>query len=469
MKISIRTKLFVILSCLVVLLVIFGILINGVFLEKYYVAENRAIMVELYQSVVSEIEQNPEDLFDFLFELDRNNGVSVTLANAGKEISYSTNTRKISSESSHIPKEIEEILVSNPPLKRNSWIYAVAEKEGQLPRVALVAKTEQGGYIVLAKTMKGIRESVSIANRFYLFTGLLMMLLGAVATLFFSRVITSPLVEMSKVSRNIANLDFDKRVEIRSQDEIGALGESINNIADQLSVNIEHLQKDIERRKRLVRDLTHELKTPIAVVKGYAEGLQYGVASTEEKRMDYCQIIVSECDRMDEMVKELLDLSRLEEGQGVLVKTKFPAVNLSKSIEQRFSKALQDKQLKLVVHCLEDVCFYADYDLLQRSVDNYITNAIKYAKEGSTLHLTIVNEEGETRLEVFNRGPSLCEGDLEKIWDVFYMGDSARSRSLGSHGVGLAIVQSIITAHGGKVKACNQEDGVCFSFTIPLS
>jgi signal transduction histidine kinase len=469
MKISIRTKLFAILFCLVVVLVFFGILVNGVFLERYYVAQNRAIMVELYQSVVSEIEQNPEGLIDFLYEIDRNNGVSVTLADANKEVTYSSNTRKTNAESSHISKEIEDMLASNPPLKRNSWTYTVAEKDGPLPRVVLVAKTEQGLYIILTKTMKGIRESVSIANRFYLFTGLLMMFLGSVATLFFSRVITSPLVEMSKVSRNIAHLDFDKRVEIRSQDEIGALGESINNIADQLSMNIEHFQMDIERRKRLVRDLTHELKTPLAVVKGYAEGLLYGVASTEEKRMDYCQIIVSECDRMDEMVRELLDLSRLEEGQGVLVKTTFPAVNLAKSLEQRFSKALQDKQLQLVVRCPGEVVFFADYDLLQRSVDNYFTNAIKYARKGSTLRLTIANVEGGTRLEVFNSGPSLSEADLKKIWDVFYMVDSARSRSQGSHGVGLAIVRSIITAHGGQVEVCNKDDGVCFSFTIPLS
>jgi signal transduction histidine kinase len=204
------------------------------------------------------------------------------------------------------------------------------------------------------------------------------------------------------------------------------------------------------------------------VVKGYAEGLQYGVASTEEKRMDYCQIIVSECDRMDELVKELLDLSRLEEGQKILLKTTFPAVNLVKSIEQRFSKALEDKMLQLSVLCPEDVVFSADYEMLQRSVDNYCTNAIKYARKGSALRLTIVNVEGGTRLEVFNSGPSLGEADLEKIWDVFYMGDSARSRSQGSHGIGLAIVRSIITAHGGQVKACNKDDGVCFSFTIPF-
>jgi signal transduction histidine kinase len=426
-------------------------------------------MVDLYETVLAEFEQGNEDISDYIYEIDRNNGVSITIADEKRSIEFSSIAKKTSNDFNRLPKEIEDILSSNPPLKRDGLIYTVAEKEGQIPRVVLIAKTKQNHYIVLTKTMKGIRESVSIANRFYIFTGLLMMFLGGIATLLFSRIITSSLVEMSKVSRNIANLDFKKRVKIRTQDEIGELGESINTIADQLSVNIENLEQDIERRKRLVRDMTHEMKTPIGVVKGYAEGLLYGVASSEEKRDAYCKVIVQECDRMDAMVKELLDLSKLEASQGTLLKTKFFAMHLMRSIEERFEKALQDKQLAILITCDDEVSFYADYSLLERAADNYVTNAIKYANEGSSLRLMVKAVDAGTLFEVFNEGPALSEADLKKIWDVFYMGDASHSRSLGNHGLGLAIVQTIITAHGGRVEAKNCGNGVCFSFIIPVA
>jgi signal transduction histidine kinase len=162
--------------------------------------------------------------------------------------------------------------------------------------------------------MKGISESVAIANQFYIVAGLIIILLGGLFIIIFSKRITEPIVEMSNVAESIANLDFEKRVSSDSRDEIGSLGRSINRICEKLSASMNSLQQDVERRKQLVRNISHELKTPIGVIKGYAEGLKYGVVEDKDKTSKYCTIIATESDRMDRMVRELLNLSVLESG-----------------------------------------------------------------------------------------------------------------------------------------------------------
>src|SRR5471030_414006 len=221
-----------------------------------------------------------------------------------------------------------------------------------------------GELIILRKPVKSIRESVSIANQFYIFAGTIMLLLGGIFILIFSKKITKPIIEMSKVAENISNLEFDKRVNIDSQDEICKLGKSINKISEKLSTSINDLHQDVERRKQLVSNMSNELKTPIGIIKGYAEGLKYGVVDDREKMAKYCSVLVEECDRMDNLVRELLNHSKMEAGMVELNITSFDSGEFISKIVERFKPTFIDKGITFDFKCVNNYVISADRDML---------------------------------------------------------------------------------------------------------
>ena len=272
---------------------------------------------------------------------------------------------------------------------------------------------------------------------------------------------------MSRVAANIAELDFSERIEVATNDELGRLGTSINEISEKLSRSIGRMQQDIVRRKRLVRDLSHELKTPIGVIKGYAEGLQFGVADDPDKTARYCGVIAAECDRMDGMIRQLLELSRLENAETPLNVSIFPVERLLEALDTRFERDVEQKQVRLRMTARPGTQLKGDFELLDRALSNLLTNAIRHTPEQGEVLLSMEVEAKNAVLRVRNTGAPIPAEELDRIWDVFYTMDRARGRDSGGHGVGLAIVQSIAALHDGSVSARNMEDGVEFCMKLP--
>lgn len=252
-----------------------------------------------------------------------------------------------------------------------------------------------------------------------------------------------------------------------SKDEIGKLGESINKISEKLCTSIDELKEDVERRKQLVRNMSHELKTPIGIIKGYAEGLKFGVADDKEKMHKYCSVLVEECDRMDKLILELLNHSMMEVGMVKLNITSFDIHEFIVKIAERFKPIFIEKNIKFDLKCIDNYIISADCDMLEKAVNNFITNAIDHVEGRNFIQLTVKEEDKGIKISVFNTGNHIQEKDLEKIWDVYYKVDKARSRKYGGHGLGLAIVKLIVQLHGGSTKVENINDGVIFSLEIP--
>jgi signal transduction histidine kinase len=298
--------------------------------------------------------------------------------------------------------------------------------------------------------------------------GLIVIFIGGIVILIFSKKITKPIIEMSNVAEGISNLEFDKRVNFKSYDELGKLGESINKISEKLCASINELKDDVERRKQLVRNMSHELKTPIGIIKGYAEGLKYGVADDKEKMNKYCSVLVEECDRMDKLVLELLNHSMMEAGMVKLNKTSFDVIELISEIIERFSSTLIEKGITFDLKCPKNCMICADRDMLEKAINNFITNAIDHVEGRNFIQLTAEKKESALKISVYNTGSHIQIEDLEKIWDVYYKADKARSRKYGGHGLGLAIVKSMIQLHLGITSVENVDDGVVFYLQIPF-
>ena len=465
---TIRGKLFVIFTIFMVSLIGLGILLNSVFLESYYIYKNKNTFIMLSEKISNEYPKGKEDITEYLNAIQNVDNITTTIIDEKFNIKYVSSKENKDENQKHVSKEIEQNILKNENKLSKKFIYYVDEKvDEQKSKLVFISKMNNGEIIILRKPIKIIHESVSIANQFYILAGVVAAIISSIFIIVFSKKMTGPIIEMSNVAENISELKFDKHVNINSKDEIGKLGQSINRISEKLCVSIDELKKDVERRKQLVRNITHELKTPIGIIKGYAEGIKYGVADDKEKLGKYCKVLVEECDRMDKLILELLNHSMMEVGMVKLNKTTFDIFEFISHILERFNLTFNERRITFDFQCIKNYFICADKDMLEKAVNNFIINAIDFVDQKSYIKLSVEKSENGIRISVFNTGNYISENDKEKIWDVYYKGDKARTRKYGGHGLGLAIVKLVVQLHGGNTRVENMNDGVEFSFEIP--
>lgn len=465
MKKSIRTNLFILFAVLMAALIAVIILFNVFFLEKYYIFRSKQDFADCSKQIETILAEN-RDVEKSLREIDHTEGFSITIANRDFTIQSTSYPQK--DKSAKLPKEITDLIGSGSDKTLDKPVYTVVRKRDSQPKLTYLTKSETGQYMIIEKQMKGIIESASVANQFYMMIGLIALIAGSFVVFRFSGRVTQPIIEMSRIADRISKLDFEKKVSFQSKDELGTLALSVNILSDRLKASIDDLKKDIDFQKTLSRNLSHELKTPIGVIKGYAEGLKYGLADLKEKEEHYLDVMIGECDRMDELVKEILLLSRLSAKDFVLKdKAEFTAGSIFSAISERFAHEFDSGQIEFLCDVKDSTVLYGNYDLIFHAVTNLISNAIKYNDEKRFIELSAAETEAESVIYAFNTCMGIPEEEQSKIFDEFYKVDPARNREEKGHGLGLSIVRSIAALHGGKVSVENKKDGVEFKMTLP--
>lgn len=465
---TIKTKLFFIFMILMISLVLSGILLNSIFLESYYVYKNKGALISLSEKIANEYINNKENSYEYIDMVQSIDGINTIIVDNDFNIEYNSFRSKSVDEEKRLAREVRKTILDNQKKLSKKYVYYIDEKDNdQKTKLIYISKVSDEEYLILIKSVKSIHDSVQIANQFYILAGCIVICIGAIFILIFSKKITKPIIEMSNVAENISNLKFDKVRHINSEDEIGRLGESINKISDKLNKSISELKQDVERRKELVRNMSHELKTPIGIIKGYAEGLKYGVASDKEKMDKYCSILVEECDRMDKLVKELLNYSMMEGGMIKLNIISFDLHEFISKIIERFRPIFNEKNINFEFDCIKGYEINADSDMLEKAINNFIINAIDYVDERKIISVIAEEKENRIKISVFNSGDNIPEVDMGKIWDVCYKVDRSRSRKYGGHGIGLSLVRLIAKLHDGITNVENMENGVVFSIEIP--
>lgn len=241
-----------------------------------------------------------------------------------------------------------------------------------------------------------------------------------------------------------------------------ALTESENKV-QQLTTALEYAKNAEENRRQLVSNLAHELKTPLAVTHSYAEGLQEGIAP--EKEDHYLSVILEETERMDALVLQMLELSRLEAGKVKLAADRFDLTALVKSVFDKLQPGLEEKELTLSYPVAEPAEITADLERITQVVQNLATNAIKYTPSGGRIYVRVFHKKTTVRFSIENTCPPLDEEALQKVWESFYRADNSRS-SEGT-GLGLAIVRGIVSLHRGTCSVQNTNEGADFIITLP--
>jgi putative membrane associatehistidine kinase with HAMP domain protein len=335
--------------------------------------------------------------------------------------------------------------------------------------------------VIMSTPVASLKESVSISNRFLIYMAIIGFIITVILTFIIAKMITYPILELAEISNKMGKLDFTAKYIGNRSDEIQTLGQNMNYMSDRLKKAIDELQEanellkeDIKRkeaidemRKDFIANVSHELKTPIALIQGYAEGLNEGLCEDEESRKYYTEVILDESEKMNKMVKQLLTLSSLESGNSILHKENFNLTSLIESVLGSISILIGEKNVNIEFDSDKEIFLNADEFKIEEVVTNYISNSIHHVSDSGEIKINVSDDGENITFSVYNTGNPIPEKDLNNIWEKFYKVDKAHSRAYGGSGIGLSIVKAIVEAHNGTVAVRNILDGVEFSFKIP--
>ena len=489
---SIRIKLFLSLCVVVIIIITFLIIVNNFILETFYLYSKINTLKLVYDKIniyFNDDECSVEQFKDELEKISINNNFEI-LIKTGDGITTIYNTNKdylgvikdfnrlvgISSDKNSIIVE-----------ENGNFDIRRVKDSGNNINYLMLSGTLNNGYMLFIRIpITSIQESVRISNKFLYLIAVFVIILGGVVVSYVSRKFTKPILELNNIAKKMSNLDFSQKYQsTNDENEIDTLGQSINILSQKLETTIKQLratnrelEKDIEQKSKLnemknsfISDVSHELKTPIALVQGYSEGLLENVNTDEENRRFYAEVILDEANKMDQLVKQLLELMKLEYEMREFDNKNFDIIELEKEIVRKSKVMLEEKSVEIKFDSIEPINVVADDFYIDQVITNYITNAIKHVEEVNgekiiEIKNEIISDTNKVRVSVFNTGKNIDEEDLEKIWNRFYKADESRNRNDGGTGIGLSLVKAIMNNYGNNFGVINKENGVEFFFEI---
>ena len=474
-------------------------MVNNFALENFYLYSKQKTLKSVYEKI-NEYYQNENQEEEIEAELEKisikNNFDILIKDTAGLNV-YNTN-KNFSSVMGNINEMMDKIDKFGQGQRPKDEIEKELE---QTEKFSIKKQTDNKNglsYIVLAGTLDNgysvfiriplnfIQDSVRISNNFLLLMASFTILISSIMVLIVSRKFTEPIQELNDIAKKMSNLDFSHKYNATdAQDEINTLGRSINTMSEKLEKTINQLrdtnielEKDIEEKSKLdemrtsfISDVSHELKTPIALIQGYSEGLIENVNSDEESKKFYAEVILDESNKMDKLVKQLLELMKLEYGKREFNNHNFNIVELEKEVVRRSKVMLDEKNIEVEFDDTQKIEVNADDFYIEQVITNYFTNAIKHAKEVDGKRIIRItnemnNKTNKVRVKVFNSGDKIKEEDLNRVWNRFYKADESRNRDDGGTGIGLSLVKAIMNNYESNYGVRNVDNGVEFYFEI---
>jgi signal transduction histidine kinase len=319
-------------------------------------------------------------------------------------------------------------------------------------------------------SLQPVDEAVQMVKDYFVYIIAFVLFLTILASIYYSIKIARPLLRINNTTRKIAHLDFSERIEYHSKDEIGDLSQNINLLSNTLHSHITQLQQDIEKEKQLentrkefISGVSHELKTPLSIMKSCISILKDGVAS--HKKDYYFEAMEKEVDKMDLLIVDMLELAKYESGT---YKMKMEPFFIDKIIDHVCNQlSLEIEKKELMIHKdLTSIEVFANQHRIEQVITNYITNAIRYTPAHEHIYISTTIEDERVKVCVENKGSHIPNDQLVRVWERFYRGDTSRHRSEGSTGLGLAISKNILDLHGAHYGVMNTSDGVLFYFCL---
>ena len=515
LRVSLRTK-FILIFVAILLITIGGIAVaNKILLGRLYEDEKHTALIEAYETInVFYLTDNSSELE--LEKIYSSDGITIYICNEyGEEVYSSSRDAEImmpmnerygrpeglQSQPNEPPQEPphregergeerRNFRDRRPPFAEYAReligdedyvVQTVHDERLGAEFIQLTGELDNDNFLYLRTPMAPVDEAAETANELLIFIGIAALLIGSVIVAIAASAATRPIRQLRQIAVDMSAMNFERKYEGKSRDEVGELGQSINILSEKLEEIISQLresnaqlEKDIElknsidkMRKEFIANASHELKTPIALAAGYAEGLKENIAASPEDRDFYCDVIIDETARMDKVIKQILTIAELESADAErLEKTRLSFSGLVESAVRSFDILARRKDAVIELNCQSNVEVVADEVALTQAVNNYITNAINHVDDNHIIKVFLSREGEKARFSVYNSGAQIPESSAEYIWGSFAKLDKARTRAYGGSGLGLAIVKRIVELHGGSCGFVNVEDGVEFYFTL---
>lgn len=487
MRHSIKSQMIVIFVGLIGCVLLALLVINMNFLEPYYISNKKTEFVNMYVSLRDAMESGTieqQDKAEELWHMAEKNNMSYLIVDEA-------NARMLTNvhDMDMLEKQLAGYLLNQT--QKQSRILASTE-EYQINRskspwnkeeyIEMWGEFSDGSLFLIRSPLESIRESASLSNRFLIIIGCFMIVICIVLIWYFSKRLTDPILELAALSERMADLDFEAKYTSGGNNEIGNLGANFNRMSEKLESTISELKsannslmKDIEQKEKLEQmrndflgNVSHELKTPIALIQGYAEGLKEGVSDDPESREFYCDVIMDEASKMNQMVKNLLALNQLEFGDEEIEFERFDLTAVVRGVLQSMEILAQQDDIRVIFRQQEPVYVWADEFKVEQVIRNYVSNAFHHAGLEKVIEVKIKIQDETARITVFNTGTPIPEEDLAHIWDKFYKVDKAHTREYGGNGIGLSIVKAIMESFHQKYGVNNYDNGVEFWFELDV-
>ena len=495
-----RKKFSMIFAGVFFALIVIMLIGDNFFLERFYEYRKEHVLQNAYLEIDRYLQEGggfssvfPEEksgsgtdtaVTRYISNLTEKENISVIIMDNTSSRSYTS-----SANPNALLQRLSSYILGKSGDKRKSLYegenYAIVKTEG---------RGDDGGYMeswgyfsdnstsfIMSMPLSSLSEAVSVFNSFLLFLGFITMVLGIIIVYIASYEVTKPIQQLAKLSLKMSKLDFSARFEGDSSDEIATLGNSMNVLSERLEETICDLKKannellsDIEnktlidkRRQEFVANVSHELKTPIALIIGYAEGLSEGLCEDSESRTYYSNVILDEAKRMNHMVKDLMNLSAIEQGKDLPDFALLDFPKLLQGVISSMDILLKQEEIQLEVEIPKELYLYGDEFKIEEVLMNYLQNAIHHVTEPKQISIYTENR-GKNLVEVHvrNTGNPIPKEDLSHVFEKFYKVDKAHTRAYGGSGLGLSIVKAIMDSHHQECGVKNTLTGVDFWFTL---
>lgn len=487
MKYSIKKQMIAIfigfLACMVVALLV----INMTFLEPYYIQNKEKSFREMYETlnqVAQDQSYSDEEVSSDVAKQAERNNLSFLIIDETTGNKY-TNVYNQEMLFNQLLGYVINQSQQNAEILESTDAYQMLQAKdpwNETEYLVMRGNFEDGSQFLMRSPLESMRESAAISNRFLIYIGSVLILAAGALVWYFSKKLTDPIRELANLSDKMANLDFEAKYTSGGKNEIGELGANFNRMSSRLESTISELKKannsllkDIEQKEKMeemrnefLGNVSHELKTPIALIQGYAEGLKDGVNDDAESRDFYCDVIMDEAMKMNQMVKNLLTLNQLEFGDEDISFERFDLVALIRGVLQSMEILAQQDELKIIFRQESPVYVWADEFKTEQVVRNYVSNAFHHASGDKVIEVKIQKEGKKARTSVFNTGTPIPEEDLKHIWEKFYKVDKAHTREYGGNGIGLSIVKAIMESFHQEYGVKNYDNGVEFWFELDV-
>lgn len=485
MKYSIRSQMIAIFVGVLACMLLGLLVINMNFLEPYYIQNKQTEFVKMYEELKKALDNNTieeEEETENIRQIAEKNNMSFLILNEDSQ-SVITNVH----DKEMLNKQLAGYLLNQTQKSgkvldstKHYQIFQSYDPWNSTEYIEMWGTFADSQRFLIRSPLESIKESAAISNRFLLYIGGSVAVLGIAFIWYFSKKLTEPILELAALSAKMAGLDFEAKYEGGGANEISKLGDNFNCMSEKLESTISELKsannslmRDIEQKEKLeemrnefLGNVSHELKTPIALIQGYAEGLKEGVNDDAESREFYCDVIMDEASKMNQMVKNLLALNQLEFGESEIEFERFNLTDVIQGVLQSMDIMARQDDVKVIFKQEAPIYVWADEFKVEQVVRNYVSNAFHHVTAEKVIEVKTENREESVRVSVFNTGVPIPEEDVDRIWDKFYKVDKAHTRQYGGNGIGLSIVKAIMESFHQKYGVKNYDNGVEFWFEL---